>query len=81
MIELKPCPFCGETPNMSKHFREDIWQLTHRCPAVGAITFDWTTSDSIAKGWNTRDDRGYLQLSPTDMGNNEDDGMEERIRK
>jgi hypothetical protein len=51
---LKPCPFCGETPKLDKHFREDIWRLTHRCPAVGPITFDWSTPGRIANGWNRR---------------------------
>lgn len=46
---LKPCPICGEPVKLDKHFREDMWRLTHQCSAVGP-----TTPDSIAKGWNRR---------------------------
>lgn len=52
--ELKPCPFCGETPKLAKHFRDDLWRLSHRCPAVGPITLDWTTPESLVHHWNTR---------------------------
>jgi hypothetical protein len=54
-IEFKPCPFCGETPAPTKHFKEDMWRMIHRCPIVGAIMFDWADDvNHIAKQWNTR---------------------------
>lgn len=53
--DLKPCPFCGGDANITKHFKEDIWQLIHRCPVVGYIGLDWTApADFLIKRWNTR---------------------------
>ena len=53
--KLKPCPFCGLTPELSKHFKEPIWQLIHRCRVVSPISLSWSgTSESIVDAWNTR---------------------------
>jgi hypothetical protein len=53
--KLKPCPFCGRTPEISKHFRDPIWQLIHRCEVVSPIHLRWGgTAESIADAWNTR---------------------------
>jgi hypothetical protein len=54
MIELKPCPFCGEVPEVTKHFREDMWRLIHRCKAVGCIVVDWASQEWIEECWNQR---------------------------
>lgn len=58
MTDLKPCPFCGEPPEVSKHFKLDAWSLTHRCPIIGYVnmTGDGFCEDlSHAKAmWNTR---------------------------
>lgn len=55
MSELKPCPWCGEQPEVTKHFREEAWSLVHRCPVLATpITFDWTTQESIESRWNRR---------------------------
>jgi hypothetical protein len=52
---MKPCPFCGGDAQISKHFKEDIWQLIHRCPVVGAIVIDWTEPEQrVVDRWNTR---------------------------
>jgi len=49
------CPFCGEEPEIAKHFKEEMWRLVHRCPAVGPITIDWRDSvASVIKDWNRR---------------------------
>jgi hypothetical protein len=37
-----------------KHFKEEQWNFTHRCPVFGPMTFDWSTLDYIVKRWNTR---------------------------
>ncbi len=54
MLGLKPCPFCGETPELSKHFREDMWQMIHRCKVMGPILIEWGDALRITKQWNTR---------------------------
>lgn len=54
MEDLKSCPFCGETPEITKHFKEEIWRLTHRCSVVGAIMLDWSSQNWLSKAWNTR---------------------------
>lgn len=52
---LLACPFCGETPAITKHFKEQMWSLIHRCPVIGAITIDWHDSQREVVGqWNTR---------------------------
>jgi len=50
-----PCPFCGEQPKITKHFREEIWRLTHHCRVIGPITINWReTIPSLLKDWNRR---------------------------
>ena len=52
---LLPCPFCGETPEPSKHFKHDMWQLIHRCEVIGPIVVDWKDSkEMLVEQWNTR---------------------------
>lgn len=52
--ELKPCPFCGKEATITKHFKEDMHQLIHRCEVIGPIVFEWGDRDTIVKAWNTR---------------------------
>lgn len=53
--DLLPCPFCGEKPEVAKHFKEPIWRLVHRCKAIGPITIDWHDSVAdLAAIWNRR---------------------------
>ena len=55
MSEVKPCPFCGETPVIVEHFKEDLWRLTHRCKVMGPMVIDWTSDQNkLAQRWNTR---------------------------
>ena len=51
--ELKPCPFCGEQPEVTKHFKRDEYCLVHRCQYIPAH-IDFTTMAGILKRWNTR---------------------------
>ena len=51
---LLPCPFCGELPTITKHFKHDMHNLLHRCPVVGPIKLDWSYPESLATRWNTR---------------------------
>lgn len=38
--DLEPCPFCGERPEVTKHFKEDMYRLIHRCKVLGPVSFD-----------------------------------------
>lgn len=53
--ETLPCPFCGEQPEIAKHFKEDAWRLVHRCDVMGALVLDWTEPRRRhVDTWNTR---------------------------
>lgn len=55
MSEFKSCPFCGETPEPTKHYQYDEWQMIHRCPVIGPITLSWRSSlEMLAEQWNRR---------------------------
>ena len=51
---FKACPFCGEAPQVTKHFKLEAYGLTHRCKAVGQIVIDFADYDRIRRRWNTR---------------------------
>lgn len=53
--ELKPCPFCGEQPEVTKHFKRDEYCLIHRCKYIPAH-IDFTTMTAILQRWNARTD-------------------------
>jgi hypothetical protein len=54
-MKAEGCPWCGEAPQISKHFRDDAWRLIHRCKVMGPILIDWTYSeDRLVERWNTR---------------------------
>jgi len=61
MSELKPCPFCGEFPEIEHQPAgidctgepsEELWATVHRCHA-DALVVEYTKEDLIA-AWNTR---------------------------
>jgi len=52
--KLKACPFCKKLPEITKHAKEELWSLLHRCKVVGAIKIDWGSYDRIVAAWNTR---------------------------
>jgi len=55
MKQLKPCPFCGGDAEITKHFREEMWSLIHRCKVMGPMKLEWSESEnSIIERWNTR---------------------------
>jgi len=55
MTKIKECPFCGKSPHITKHFKEDMWRLTHRCQVIGPILLDWREiADELVAVWNTR---------------------------
>jgi hypothetical protein len=52
---LLPCPFCGGKAEITKHFKEDMWRLIHRCSVVDPITLEWTAPETrLSDKWNTR---------------------------
>ncbi len=55
--EMLLCPFCGELPDITKHFRDEAYKLIHRCPVLGPIVFDWREEKAKhIEHWNTRHD-------------------------
>lgn len=85
---LEPCPFCGGIPDISKHFKEEMWRLLHKCPVVGAITMDWTSPASrLVKRWNRRAPHApadWAQLTHlakwlSAVGNDEDAALMNRL--
>lgn len=53
--KLLPCPFCGELPVITKHFREEMYSFMHRCPVVGSISRDFRErAQDHVDIWNTR---------------------------
>ena len=54
-VPLLPCPFCGDTPDITKHHREEIYGLIHRCPVAGAISWGFIEEPALhVKRWNRR---------------------------
>ncbi|MBX8528500.1 Lar family restriction alleviation protein [Pseudomonas cichorii] len=53
--ELKPCPFCGEIPIITKHFREEAYNFMHRCAVLGPVSWDFRIDrQSHIDKWNSR---------------------------
>jgi hypothetical protein len=54
-VKLLPCPFCGELPTITKHFKHEIYSFVHRCSVIGPITRDFREREQDhADMWNTR---------------------------
>jgi len=52
---LLACPWCGEQPDIHKHFRDPLWQLLHRCRIMGPLHIDWTDKpETLVTRWNHR---------------------------
>ena len=53
--ELKPCPFCGETKDLSEYDAED-WMADKsiRCDTCGALGPPASTLIQTQKAWNYR---------------------------
>jgi hypothetical protein len=57
--ELLPCPFCGGIPDVSKHFKHDMYGLVHRCPVIPYVVMEFAEKGYNEAKWNTR-----LRTSP-----------------
>ncbi len=57
--ELQACPWCDQRPDLTKHFREDMYSLLHRCKVVGPILFDWGDKERHIERWNRTPSPGY----------------------
>ena len=55
-VKLIPCPFCKGIPEVHKHFRDDQYNLIHRCKVIGTILLDWNDRGRNETLWNTRVD-------------------------
>lgn len=54
-VPLLPCPFCGELPVITKHFKHEMYSFMHRCPVIGPIGRDFReTAQGHIDMWNTR---------------------------
>ena len=56
MIELKPCPFCGRTPNVEE-YRYHSYFVRCKC-GIEQSRFYWDEYDAV-KHWNTRKDEPW----------------------
>jgi Lar family restriction alleviation protein len=56
MIALKPCPFCGKTPEMLSRifFSGPSWQLAHKCEVFGSMSYWEDSVELLVNRWNTR---------------------------
>lgn len=54
-MELKPCPFCGRKPRMTRDIDGDC---RVRCQNCGATTYYARTEEEATKAWNRRADDG-----------------------
>ncbi|MFL1551711.1 Lar family restriction alleviation protein [Pseudomonas sp. D47] len=54
-MKLEPCPFCGEKPVLTKHFKHEMYSFMHRCSVLGPISRDFRElAQDHVDMWNTR---------------------------
>ena len=55
LLNIKGCPWCEQRPIITKHYKEEMWNLIHRCKIIGTISFDWCGSlERLIMPWNER---------------------------
>jgi Lar family restriction alleviation protein len=56
MIDLKPCPFCGETPKEIVDATKimGVYRIVHRCKVIPPFALDAATPEKVAENWNWR---------------------------
>ena len=60
-MELKPCPFCADTPFLNKHGPKIdghyLWQIgceNEQCPIHDVWGAGYSSKEEAIKAWNTR---------------------------
>jgi hypothetical protein len=58
MIELLPCPFCGELVEIKDYTDKPVncFLLLHRCRVIGPINIKSYSLSTVQIAWNTRTD-------------------------
>lgn len=52
-VGFEPCPWCGEIPEIKKHFRDDDYYLRHVCKILCTIiSIDWSDIERHRERWN-----------------------------
>lgn len=62
MTELKPCPFCGEEPEIVSYisYHKTVYKVrcnNRDCPIIAA-TLDYISIEDAIEAWNRRADNG-----------------------
>ncbi len=52
--DLQPCPFCGGSPDVTKHFKHEMYGLVHRCPVIPSVVMPFAEKGYNEAKWNTR---------------------------
>lgn len=55
-LAIESCPFCGNYPKVTKHFKyPELHGMIHRCEVLHVtISFDFVNIRESLKKWNTR---------------------------
>lgn len=53
-VELEACPWCGGKPEITKHFKFEMYGLVHRCQVMPSIVMDFADPGYNEAKWNTR---------------------------
>ena len=59
MMELKPCPFCGNNALLVENKKHKAFPYHVRCKSIkcGNKTARWNTEDGAIAAWNRRVDK------------------------
>ena len=83
-IELKPCPFCGDTPKEIVDATKIlcVHRMIHRCAVIPPFSLEAATPEEVAAQWNRRaltsatphDVAGLVEAYATDYDYRADNG-------
>lgn len=68
MEDLKPCPFCGATPNYASPIDGEYYIV---CLGCGCKSDTCLTSDEAARIWNQRNKRNKPPIEPVEIDLND----------
>lgn len=65
-IELKPCPFCGDTPKEIVDATKilGVHRMIHRCAVIPPFSLEAATPEEVAAKWNRR---ALTSATPTEV--------------